>query len=41
MTITLDALNLRLLGDWQRNFPLVSKPFAEIGATLGLSLIHI
>jgi DNA-binding Lrp family transcriptional regulator len=35
MTITLDALNLRLLGDWQRNFPLVSKPFAEIGAVLG------
>jgi DNA-binding Lrp family transcriptional regulator len=35
MTITLDALNLRLLGDWQRNFPLISNPFAEIGAALG------
>jgi DNA-binding Lrp family transcriptional regulator len=35
MTIPLDALNLRLLGDWQRNFPLVSNPFAEIGTALG------
>jgi DNA-binding Lrp family transcriptional regulator len=35
MAITLDALNLRLLGDWQRNFPLTSNPFAEIGTALG------
>jgi DNA-binding Lrp family transcriptional regulator len=35
MAITLDALNLRLLGEWQRAFPLVSRPFAEIGTALG------
>jgi DNA-binding Lrp family transcriptional regulator len=35
MALTLDALNLRLLGDWQRNFPLISNPFAEIGMALG------
>ena len=26
-----------LLGDWQRNFPLVAAPFAHIAATLGTS----
>jgi DNA-binding Lrp family transcriptional regulator len=35
MTITLDALDLRLLDEWQRDFPLVSGPFAEIGKALG------
>ncbi len=35
MTITLDALDLRLLDDWQRDFPLVSSPFAGIGKALG------
>ncbi|HUS54848.1 MAG TPA: AsnC family transcriptional regulator [Thermohalobaculum sp.] len=35
MAITLDALNLRLLGEWQRNFPLVSRPFGVIGDALG------
>jgi DNA-binding Lrp family transcriptional regulator len=31
-----DALDLRLLDGWQRNFPLVPRPFAGIGAALGL-----
>lgn len=35
MAIALDALDLRLLGDWQRDFPLLSSPFAEIGKALG------
>jgi DNA-binding Lrp family transcriptional regulator len=35
MAMTLDALDLRLLGEWQRDFPLVSSPFAEIGSALG------
>ncbi len=30
------ALRLALLNDWQRNFPLVREPFAQIGARLGL-----
>jgi DNA-binding Lrp family transcriptional regulator len=37
MTITLDALDLRLLDEWQRDFPLVSSPFAEISKVLGCS----
>ena len=32
-----DAIDLRLLDDWQRDFPLVSRPFAEIAAKLWLS----
>jgi DNA-binding Lrp family transcriptional regulator len=35
MAINLDALDLRLLGEWQRDFPLVSSPFAAIGKALG------
>ena len=37
MTIRLDALDLRLLDEWQRDFPLVSNPFAEIGNALDCS----
>jgi DNA-binding Lrp family transcriptional regulator len=33
--IARDALDLRLLGEWQRAFPLVSRPFAVIGDALG------
>jgi DNA-binding Lrp family transcriptional regulator len=35
MAIAQDALDLRLLGEWQRDFPLVSRPFAVIGEALG------
>jgi DNA-binding Lrp family transcriptional regulator len=35
MAIAHDTLDLRLLGEWQRNFPLVSNPFATIGTALG------
>ena len=31
-----DALDFRLLNDFQRNFPLSSQPYAEIGKTLGV-----
>jgi DNA-binding Lrp family transcriptional regulator len=31
----LDALDRRLLNDFQRGFPLVERPYAEIGARLG------
>jgi DNA-binding Lrp family transcriptional regulator len=31
-----DPLDRRLLDDWQRDFPLTPRPFAEIGAALGL-----
>lgn len=31
-----DALNLRLLDEWQRDFPLKSRPFAVIGARFGM-----
>jgi DNA-binding Lrp family transcriptional regulator len=35
MTIMLDALDQRLLGEWQRGFPLIPRPFAEIAAAIG------
>lgn len=35
MTIPLDNLDRRLLGEWQRDFPLVPEPFAEIAEALG------
>lgn len=35
--MTHDALDLRLLDGWQRDFPLVPRPFAEIAAALWLS----
>lgn len=37
MTPTRDALRHRLLNDWQRGFPLVAAPFAQIAAALGCS----
>jgi DNA-binding Lrp family transcriptional regulator len=33
----LDDIDARLLGDWQRGLPLVPRPFAEIGASLGIA----
>ena len=32
----LDPLDFRLLNDWQRAFPLVPRPYAELGRALGL-----
>lgn len=37
MTSLIDPIDLALLDDWQRDFPLVERPFAEIGAALGLA----
>jgi len=37
MAMPLDSIDARLLGDWQRGFPLVPEPFARIGAMLGLA----
>ena len=37
MTDGLDPLDRRLLDGWQRAFPLVPHPFAEIGTALGLA----
>ncbi|MDR5653521.1 AsnC family transcriptional regulator [Ruixingdingia sedimenti] len=34
---TLDPIDLRLLDDFQRDFPLVERPFAVLGAALGLA----
>lgn len=31
-----DPIDCRLLDDWQRDFPVVPRPFAELGLTLGL-----
>ncbi len=36
-TILSDPLDTRLLDDWQRGLPVVPRPFARIGAALGLS----
>jgi DNA-binding Lrp family transcriptional regulator len=33
----LDAIDFHLLNDWQRGFPLVSRPYAALGSRLGLS----
>ena len=33
----LDALDFPLVNDWQRDFPLVSRPYAELAHRLGLS----
>jgi DNA-binding Lrp family transcriptional regulator len=33
----LDPIDARLLGDWQRGLPLVTHPFDQIGAVLGVS----
>ncbi|ATE59682.1 siroheme decarboxylase subunit beta [Thauera sinica] len=34
---TLDAAGFRLLNDWQRDFPVVPRPFAQIGAEVGMA----
>ena len=31
-----DDTDRRLLNDWQRDFPLVDRPFAELASTLGV-----
>ena len=36
MAHTPDPVDQRLLDEWQRDFPLVSRPFASIGQVLGL-----
>ena len=33
---TVDAVDFRLLNEWQRDFPCVSRPFARIGEAVGL-----
>ncbi len=35
--MTLDALDFKLVNDWQRDFPLVSRPYAELAHRLGIS----
>lgn len=37
MLATLDPIDARLLGDWQRGLPLVPRPFDRIGAALGIA----
>ena len=34
MSVLIDPIDLALLNDWQRNFPLLQRPFAEIGAAM-------
>ncbi len=36
-SLTLDAIDRRLLNDFQRDFPLCPQPFAAIGKQLGIS----
>ena len=36
-SLTLDAIDRRLLNDFQHDFPLNAQPFAEIGKKLGIS----
>jgi len=33
----LDAIDARLLGDWQRGLPLEARPFARIGTAMGIA----
>lgn len=35
--MSLSPTDFHLVNDWQRDFPLVSRPYAELGARLGLS----
>jgi len=35
--VPLDALDFHLVNDWQRGFPLVSRPYAELAHRLGIS----
>ncbi|MCK9261568.1 MAG: Lrp/AsnC family transcriptional regulator [Azoarcus sp.] len=37
LLLDIDSAEFRLLNDWQRGFPLVSRPFAAIGDRVGLS----
>lgn len=37
----MDALDLRLLNDWQRDFPLVEQPFAAIAAATGTDEVDV
>ncbi len=37
MTPSLSPLDFRLVNDWQRDFPLVSRPYAELAHRLGIS----
>ncbi len=37
MQIIADPIDRRLLDDWQRDLPLCDRPFAEIGASLGIA----
>jgi len=37
MTLARDDIDQHLLEDWQRGFPLVSRPFAEIARKLGIN----
>ncbi|GAB4361676.1 MAG: Lrp/AsnC family transcriptional regulator [Kiloniellaceae bacterium] len=41
MSPVLDPLDRALLDGWQRDFPLVSQPFAEIGRSLGLPEVEV
>lgn len=34
--MTLDPIDFTLVNDWQRDFPLASRPYAELGARLGI-----
>ena len=36
-----DPIDVRLLDDWQRDFPLVERPFAEIGNRIGCSEVDV
>ena len=35
--MSLSPTDFQLVNDWQRDFPLVSRPYAELGAWLGIS----
>ncbi len=37
MNAPLDPIDFSLVNDWQRDFPLVSRPYAELARSLGLS----
>ena len=41
MTGDLDAIDRRLLDDWQRGLPLEPRPYARIGAALGLAELAV
>lgn len=41
MSKHLDAIDFSLVNDWQRGFPLVSRPYAELAHDLGLSEVEV